>query len=61
MGIDRLAPYRALRNLLRAATRLVLNRRGNIGVLTAVLVVPIGGALAVGTEGASWYLIKRAA
>lgn len=33
---------------------------GNIGALTAILIIPLAGAFALGTEGASWFLINRA-
>jgi len=34
--------------------------KGNIGALTAILIIPLAGAFALGTEGASWFLINRA-
>ena len=46
--------------LLRGfSRRRIRDSRGNIGVMTALLIVPLVGALGLATEGASWFLINR--
>lgn len=46
--------WRLLRRLLR-------EQRGNIAVMTALLVIPLAGVLGMATEASSWFLIHRAA
>jgi hypothetical protein len=44
---------------LSGAVRLARGGEGNVSVVFALLLVPIVGGLAVGTEGASWYFLQR--
>jgi len=46
--------------MLRGARRLWSEDRGNIGPITALLIVPIIGAMAMGTETSSWFMMQRA-
>lgn len=41
------------------ASRFARRREGNVSAVFALLLVPIVGALAMGTEGASWYFMQR--
>ena len=52
--------FRVARRLLPALSRLIGDRRGNIGVMTALLIVPLVGALGMATEASGWFLINRA-
>ncbi len=44
--------FRGALTLARTLVRLFRSRRGNIGVMTALLIVPLVGVTAMGTEGA---------
>ncbi len=46
--------------IFRHLIRLRTDRRGNVAVMTGLLMVPITGALGVGFEISNWYLTKRA-
>ena len=43
-----------------AVRALIGDRRGNIAAITALMLIPIIGALAMGTEAASWFTMNRA-
>jgi Flp pilus assembly protein TadG len=47
--------------LLRALLRLGGDRRGNIAAMTALLIVPVVGALGMAIETGDWYMNQRAA
>jgi Flp pilus assembly protein TadG len=46
--------------LLHVFSRLIRDRRGNIGVMTAILIIPVVGALGLATEASGWFLVNRA-
>jgi Flp pilus assembly protein TadG len=46
--------------LLRGLHRLFRDSRGNIGVMTAILIIPVVGALGLATEASGWFLVDRA-
>ncbi len=46
--------------LLCGFFRLIRDSRGNIGVMTAILIIPVVGALGLATEASGWFLIARA-
>ncbi|HEY0648449.1 pilus assembly protein TadG-related protein [Phenylobacterium sp.] len=47
--------------LFRTFNRLLADRRGGTSIVLTLMIVPIIGAVGMGVEGASWYLIHRAA
>jgi Flp pilus assembly protein TadG len=46
--------------LLCSLSRLIRDSRGNIGVMTAILIIPVVGALGLATEASAWFLVDRA-
>jgi Flp pilus assembly protein TadG len=40
--------------------RFLRSRRGNVGALVAILILPLAAMLGMATEGGSWFLITRA-
>lgn len=38
----------------------IFDKRGNVAAITALLLVPLIGAMSLGTEASSWFLIRRA-
>src|SRR5581483_1270867 len=52
--------FRGARTPARGLLRFIRGCRGNIGVMVALLIVPLVGATAMGTEAAGWFLLRRA-
>jgi Flp pilus assembly protein TadG len=52
--------FRATRLLLCGFSSFIRDRRGNIGVMTALLIVPLVGAVGMATEASGWFLVNRA-
>src|SRR5690348_5439472 len=48
-----------LATIFRAAAKLRTDERGNVAVLTAVLLPALTGALGLGFEVSNWYVTKR--
>jgi hypothetical protein len=53
--------FRKIKNLRRFFSCLIWDRRGNIGALTALLILPMAGGIALATEASGWYMVNRVA
>ena len=58
---DRFEFIRRIKNLRRVFSCLIWDRRGNIGALTALLILPMAGSIALATEASGWYMVNRVA